>query len=100
MAAADLCHPSEIQRSIVRLSEHIKLHLRKSKVFSLSEVVVIIVMLSAGRTHGAEILYFLAFRKGELESSTTHTLEYLISVHNGKLDFIWLAKKDNLMLFN
>ena len=36
----------------------------------------------------------------------TYTLEYLITlqhllnVHNGKLDFIWLAKKDNLMLLN
>ena len=27
-------------------------------------------------------------------------LEYLITVHNGKLDFKWLAKKDNLMLLN
>ena len=26
--------------------------------------------------------------------------KYLITVHNGKLDFIWLAKKDNLMLLN
>ena len=23
-----------------------------------------------------------------------------LAVHNGKLDFIWLAKKDNLMLLN
>ena len=27
-------------------------------------------------------------------------LEYLITVHNGKLDLMWLAKKDNLMLLN
>ena len=39
-------------------------------------------------------------------SSSAATLEYLITVqhllnvHNGKLDFIWLAKKDNLMLLN
>ena len=38
--------------------------------------------------------------------SLISTLEYLITVqhplnvHNGKLDFIWLAKKDNLMLLN
>ena len=28
------------------------------------------------------------------------TLEYLITVHNGKLDFIWVTKKDDLMLLN
>ena len=28
------------------------------------------------------------------------TLQYLLNVHNGKVDFIWLAKKDNLMLLN
>ena len=28
------------------------------------------------------------------------TLQYLLNVNNGKLDFIWLAKKDNLMLLN
>ena len=28
------------------------------------------------------------------------TLDYLITIHNGKLDFIGLAKKDNLMLFD
>ena len=28
------------------------------------------------------------------------TVQYLLKVHNGKLDFIWLAKKDNLMLLN
>ena len=38
------------------------------------------------------------------EAYFTYTLEYLIivqhllNVHNGKLDFIWLAKEDNLML--
>ena len=34
------------------------------------------------------------------KTGETTTLEYLITVHNGKLDFIWLAKKDNLMLNN
>ena len=71
MAAAATSNATLV-KSRVRLSEHIKLHLRKSKVFSLSEVVVIIVMLSAGRTHGAEILYFLAFRKGESELHALH----------------------------
>ena len=33
-----------------------------------------------------------------VQLSKSSTLEYLITVHNGKLDFIWLAKKDNLML--
>jgi len=28
------------------------------------------------------------------------TVQHLLNVHNGKLDFIWLAKKDNLMLSN
>ena len=45
MAAAATSNATLV-KSRVRLSEHIKLHLRKSKVFSLSEVVVIIVMLS------------------------------------------------------
>ena len=33
-----------------------------------------------------------------LWSSPLSTLEYQITVHNGKIRFIWLAKKDNLML--
>ena len=33
-----------------------------------------------------------------VQLSKSSTLEYLITVHNGKLDFKWLAKKDNLML--
>ena len=28
------------------------------------------------------------------------TVQHLLNVHNGKLDFIWLPKKDNLMLLN
>ena len=28
------------------------------------------------------------------------TVQHLLNVHNGKLSFIWLAKKDNLMLLN
>ena len=43
---------------------------------------------------------------GPKKALLTATVEYLISVqhllnvHNGKLDFIRLAKKDNLMLLN
>ena len=33
-----------------------------------------------------------------LWSSPLSTLEYQITVHNGKICFIWLAKKDNLLL--
>ena len=29
-----------------------------------------------------------------------YTLEYLITVHNGKISYIWLVKKDNFMLIN
>ena len=28
------------------------------------------------------------------------TVQHILKVHNGKLDFIWLVKKDNLMLLN
>ena len=28
------------------------------------------------------------------------TVQHLLNVHNVKLDFMWLAKKDNLMLLN
>ena len=28
------------------------------------------------------------------------TVHHLLTVHNGNLDFIWLAKKDNLMMLN
>ena len=28
------------------------------------------------------------------------TVQHLLNVHNGKLDFTWLAKKDNFMLLN
>ena len=28
------------------------------------------------------------------------TVQYLLKIHKGKLDFILLAKKDNLMLLN
>ena len=43
------------------------------------------------------------FNYGTWQHQVCNTLEYLITlqhllnVHNGKLDFIWLAKKDNLM---
>ena len=48
----------------------------------------------------------LPFRPNYLFVPFFDTLEYLITVqhllnvHNGKLVFIWLAKKDNLMLLN
>ena len=41
-----------------------------------------------------------------VQQQSLNTLEYLITVQhlsnvqNGKLDFLWLAKKDNLMLLN
>ena len=44
----------------------------------------------------------------KINSSTLHiftlecliTVQHLLNVHNGKLDFIWLAKKDDLILLN
>ena len=50
------------------------------------------------------ILYVKAnsFHLRDLKATPTtllrSTLEYLITVQNGKLSFIWLGKKDNLML--
>ena len=35
-----------------------------------------------------------------LHSTYTHFLEHQITVYSGKLDFVWLEKKDNLMLLN
>ena len=49
-------------------------------------------------------IYILQYKY--LKALRVLTLEYLITVqhllnlHNGKLHFIWLAKKDNLMLLN
>ena len=45
-------------------------------------------------------------KKLSLQASCLFTLKYQITVqhlsnvHNGKMYFIWLAKKDNLMLLN
>ena len=35
-----------------------------------------------------------------MSSTLSSTLEYLIIVHNGKLDFMWVSTKDNFMLLN
>ena len=62
---------------------------------------------SAQKRRNASVIFrqglfcpFLSDADLNLRSFRMNTLVYLIIVHNGKLDFIWLAKKDNLIWLN
>ena len=39
-------------------------------------------------------------KKGIVTIEYPITVQHILNVHNGKLDFIWLEKKDNWMFLN
>ena len=71
---------------------------KNCKLFLLKKV-----GLRAEKTQVLKIEYKISFRYYAAVLSTLEyliTVQHLLNVHYGKLDFIWLAKKDNLMLLN